>query len=198
MPGSGRESSMRPAARPITPLLLPRAFSLVELVIVVVIIGIIAAIAVPRLSNAATRAKGNALAQNLAVVREAIERYYAEHGRFPGYDPGTGTRDDDYFVDQILLFTDETGNTSETYGYPHVFGPYLRKPFPANPFNDLRTVYVKAAPTDADPEEDAAGWVAVLSTGDFGINAEEFDLAELETGSYTATEMYGGARSPGG
>jgi len=164
----------------------------VELVIVVVIIGIIAALAVPRISNAANRAKASALVQNLAVVRKAIERYYAEHGRFPGYDPATGTRDDDYFVDQLLLFTDEAGNTSDTYGHPHVYGPYLRKPFPANPFNDLRTVYVKAVAGDAGPELDAAGWVAVLATGEFGVNATSEDLEEL------ANLILGGGVAEGG
>ena len=189
---------MRPGVRCGSALKSHRAFSLVELVVVVVIVGIIAAIAVPRMSGAATQAKMNALEQNLAVVREAIDHYYAEHNRFPGYDPSSGTRDDDYFVDQLLLFTDEAGKTSDTYGHPYVYGPYLRKPFPANPFNDLRTVYVKAVPSDANPAEDAAGWVAVLSTGDFGINAEESELAQLGASTENVKEMYGGAKVTGG
>ena len=50
-----------------------RAFSLVELVIVLVIIGIVAAIAVPRITRGATRASAVALRSDLATLRNAIE-----------------------------------------------------------------------------------------------------------------------------
>ena len=59
-------------------------FSLLELVIVVVIIGIIAAIAIPRMSRGAAGASDSALSGNLAVIRNAIDMYAAEHsGSFP-------------------------------------------------------------------------------------------------------------------
>jgi prepilin-type N-terminal cleavage/methylation domain-containing protein len=57
-----------------------RGFSLIELVIVVVIIGIIAAIAIPRMSRGASAARDGALTQDLNVLRSAIELYQAEHG----------------------------------------------------------------------------------------------------------------------
>ena len=56
-----------------------RAFSLVELVIVVVIMGIIAAIAVPRMSNSAENAAKNAVIGNQAALQTAIDLYTAEH-----------------------------------------------------------------------------------------------------------------------
>ena len=60
-----------------------KGFSLIELVIVVVIIGIIAAIAIPKMSKGAAGAGDSALQGNLAVLRNAIELYNSEHGKFP-------------------------------------------------------------------------------------------------------------------
>ncbi len=59
------------------------AFSLTELVIVVVIVGTIAAIAVPRLSRAVNSTQEKAVAHDLHQLIEAAERYKAEHGGYP-------------------------------------------------------------------------------------------------------------------
>ena len=134
------------------------AFSLVELVIVVVIIGVIASIAVPRMSSAAANAEANALEATLAGVRKAIDLYYAEHGKYPGYAPATGLRNDENFVKQLLMYTDESGNMNAAPSTTFRFGPYLRKPFPKNPTNGLSTVFVKAAPGEATPAADTCGW----------------------------------------
>lgn len=155
------------------------AFSLVELVIVVTIIGIVASIAVPRLSTVAASSKANALQASLASVRKAIDIYYAEHGRYPGYDPSNGSPSGSKFVDQLMKFTDEAGNPSDTLGGAFVYGPYLRPPFPKNPANDLATVFVKATPAVADPANGAAGWVAVLSHGYFGVHATDVELERI-------------------
>ena len=56
-----------------------RGFSLIELVIVVVIMGIIAAIAIPRMSRGAAGAQDSATKANLAMLENAIELYAVEH-----------------------------------------------------------------------------------------------------------------------
>lgn len=155
------------------------AFSLVELVMVVTIIGIIAAIAVPRMSQASSRAAANALQATLANVRKTIDCYYAEHGKYPGYTPGTTTPDNDAFVRQLTMYTNAAGQWNATYGNPYLYGPYLRQPFPKNPTNNLDTVNVKATPSDADPADGSVGWVAVLSHGYFGISATDTGLDEI-------------------
>ncbi len=154
------------------------AFSLVELVIVVTIIGILAAIAVPRVSSASGSANANALDANLTNVRKAIDIYYAEHGSYPGYSPGTTTPNNAAFVTQLTEYSDSAGNTSATYGSPYVYGPYLRSPFPTNPTNMLNTVAVKATPGTASPVPGSVGWVAVLSTGAFSLSASDADLID--------------------
>lgn len=154
-------------------------FSLVELVIVVVIIGIIAAIAVPRISRGAAAASANSLEATLTNVRKAIDIYFAEHGAYPGYIPGTNTPDGDRFKAQLTMYSDADGNTNATKSTVYKFGPYLRAPFPVNKSNNLDTVHVKANAADGNPSEGTVGWVAVLSNGDFGISATSDDLEDL-------------------
>ena len=153
-----------------------RAFTLVELVMVVTIIGIVAAIAVPRMSNASASANANALQMTLTNVRKAIDCYYAEHSKYPGYDPTTEAANGAEFVKQLLMYSDAKGRTQATYGGGYVYGPYLRAPFPTNPTNSLKTVHVKANPGAANPADGSVGWVAVLSNGDFGISATDAAL----------------------
>jgi prepilin-type N-terminal cleavage/methylation domain-containing protein len=155
------------------------AFTLVELVIVVTILGMVAAIAVPRVTTAGMRASANALELTLTNVRKAVDVYFAEHGRFPGYAPGTGAPSGTDFVNQLTMYSNRAGNTSATYGGGFVFGPYLRAPFPKNPANKLSTVHVKATRGAPDPASGSAGWVAVLATGDFGIHATDADLDDV-------------------
>ncbi len=155
-----------------------RAFSLVELVIVVVIIGIIAAIAAPRFSSAISSAVGTSVESNIATVTRAMAIYEAEHGKYPGYNPSSGSPENAMFPRQLMEFSDQNGNVSTTYGSPYIFGPYLRPPFPTNPLNDLDTVRVILTPT-SPVIAGSSGWVAVLSTGEFGINATAADLAEI-------------------
>jgi general secretion pathway protein G len=66
------------------------AFTLIELVVVVMIIGIIAAIAVPKMINLAGSATDNSAAQTLSVLRSAIETYASQNqGTYPGTSQAT-------------------------------------------------------------------------------------------------------------
>jgi len=152
------------------------AFSLVEVTMVVVILGIIAAIAAPRVSKAGKNAQRDAVESTLTTVRRAMDLYFAEHGRFPGYNPANGTPSNAAFPRQLMEYTDIDGFPNAVYSPPFVYGPYVRAPFPKNPFNDLSTVGVIATQGSARPAPNTTGWIAVLSTGAFALNTTDADL----------------------
>lgn len=54
-------------------------FTLIELMIVITIIGILASISLPMYRNATLKAKEAALQENLFVMRDAIDKYYADN-----------------------------------------------------------------------------------------------------------------------
>ncbi len=152
------------------------AFSLVELVMVIAIIAVLGAIAVPRLTKASQRAQANALQATLTNVRKAIDRYYAEHSRYPGYDPNAGSPDGVQFVDQLTLYTNAKGETSSTRDSDFKFGPYLSKPFPTSPVNDLNTVHARKLQGGAVPQG-TTGWHTCLENGSFGLNATTVEVS---------------------
>jgi len=58
-------------------------FTLLELIIVVAIVGILAAIAVPNLIQRPRRAKEAVLRNNLFTIRDVIDQYYGDKGHYP-------------------------------------------------------------------------------------------------------------------
>lgn len=57
-----------------------RGFTLIELIVVIAILGILAAIAVPRVTTSLSNAKANADIANAQIIGQAAERYYIETG----------------------------------------------------------------------------------------------------------------------
>lgn len=139
---------------------MKKAFSLVELMIVVAILGIVAAIVFPEFQNYVQTAKEAAAKDNLRILREAIQRYAAEHnGIPPGYFDGTSG--ELLFHVQLIYSTNAEGQSS---GSPattetHPLGPYLSQ-LPRNPFNDMDSVNVLADGTDFPVSADGSfGWI---------------------------------------
>jgi general secretion pathway protein G len=60
-----------------------RGFTLIELLVVLAIIGVLLAIAAPRYFSSVDRSKDAVLRSNLHQMREAIQQYYADKGKYP-------------------------------------------------------------------------------------------------------------------
>ena len=133
-----------------------RGFSLLELVIVVVIIGIIAAIAIPRMSRGSAGATDSAIPGDLAVLRNAIDLYAAEHG---GTTPTEGG-----VVNQLTQYTDAAGDAQVGKDGTHIYGPYIRKVPP------LPVGAKKGATGIAAADGAGIGWIYTAATGDIRTN----------------------------
>jgi prepilin-type N-terminal cleavage/methylation domain-containing protein len=93
-------------------------FSLIELVIVVVIIAIIGAIAIPKMSRGAAGANDSAVVQDLTTMRSALDLFATEHGGT--YPTAAG------LLPQMTTYTDINGNTNATKTTTFIYGPYLK------------------------------------------------------------------------
>jgi prepilin-type N-terminal cleavage/methylation domain-containing protein len=133
-----------------------RGFTLLELLMVVAILGVIAAIALPRIGSHSEEAKESALAQNVTIMTEAIERYRLAHNNtYPGTISATTNWAN--FVKHMTQTTDKNGNLGGEYG------PYLRTGIPPNPLNGSKK---GAVWTVAEPIDDTLGWLYNPETGE--------------------------------
>jgi prepilin-type N-terminal cleavage/methylation domain-containing protein len=74
-----------------------RAFSLMELLAVVTILGVIAAVIVPRVIGGTDKAKEKTCYHNCAEINIAVEQYYLHTGSWPANDLSDIGADPDYF-----------------------------------------------------------------------------------------------------
>jgi prepilin-type N-terminal cleavage/methylation domain-containing protein len=171
---------MRPAAR--ERKRVRRGVNLVEVLLVVIILGIVASIAIPRASRGSRVTGDTELMNCLVILRTAIEAYAADHeGRFPGANPDRTAGDSDLFAEQLTKFTSATGEVSEMRNSTHEFGPYIRRGIPAVPVGarkgEWHVVYdIDNLMPKVDPGK-PAGWIYNPLTGDIIANAEGMDEA---------------------
>jgi len=144
-------------------------FSLVELVIVIVIVGLLAAIAIPRFSRGAAGAADSALSGDLAVLRNAIEMYAAEHG---GMYP-----DADAIEAQLTTYSDLSGTTNAAPTAAFEYGPYLHAlpNLKAGTYVGSKLVgEVTVTPAAEVVTDPGTGWLYNETTGQIWANETSF------------------------
>jgi len=141
-------------------------FTLVEILIVVVILGILAAIVIPQFTEASTEAKTSSLCTDLQTMRSQIELYKIQHN--DALPAATGDTEAD-FARRMTTQTDITGAVGSDYG------PYIQK-IPTNQFSDSNDVVLGTA--DPAAVDSTKGWYFNTSPGAFHAcdTAEHVDL----------------------
>ena len=145
------------------------AFTLIEMLIVIVILGILAMVIIPQISTSTDDAKLSTLQTNLNAMRNAVELYYAQHNSsYPGAQLGGATSATEAFVQQLTRYTDVDGNISNVKDATFKYGPYIKGgELPTNPFNELNTVMVDTVQNDITVRASDAttGWMFYTITG---------------------------------
>ncbi|MHC4684176.1 MAG: type II secretion system protein [Planctomycetota bacterium] len=137
-------------------------FTLVEILIVVVILGILAAIVIPQFTDAAMEAKESRVRTELQTMRSQIELYKVQHNDFLPGNAGTG-------YTAVSFTAALTGQTDVNGESGTDFGPYMQS-LPTNPFNNSSGVEEAAVDQTTGDATDATGWWFNNVTGAFGAN----------------------------
>lgn len=168
---------------------LQHGFTLVELLIVVIILAILAAIVVPQFANTTQDANMSALDSNLSNVRSSLDLYAQQHnGSYPGSvassggtcggTAGTGALNTEAaLLDQLAFYTNSSGQacTTRSDGAANAnafpFGPYLKKrELPMNPITNIRLLVMVNAGNLSMTATDTDGWMYDNVTGKFIAN----------------------------
>ena len=150
-----------------------KGFTLVELILVITILGILAALVMPTFQGNIATAKESAAKSDLMALRTQIELYKMQHKQYPpGYANGAGTSVDTLVL-QLVGTTTVTGLASPDTvpANPFLYGPYMKK-IPPNPFNKLATIaYVDVGTAfSAVVDGTSSGWLYKKETAEIVMN----------------------------
>ncbi|MHC4843054.1 MAG: type IV pilin protein [Planctomycetota bacterium] len=143
-----------------------KGFTLVEILIVVVILGILAAIVIPQFTDASTEAKISSLRSDLQMMRSQIELYKVQHNDDLPHTAAGG------LVAALTGITNQYGVTVAA-GTDGAVGPYMQD-IPTNPFVDLNADVIDDVAA-ANPANGATGWWYSVANGEIRANSDQAD-----------------------
>jgi len=108
-----------------------RAFSLIELLLVLVILAVLAGIIVPRFAKRSEQARVTAAQTDIAMLETALDLFETDNGRYPTTQEGL----------QVLL--------TKPGSAPDWRGPYIKKGMPSDPWGNA---YIYACPGANNPD----------------------------------------------
>lgn len=160
----------------------PRAqqgFTLVELLIVVIILAILAAIIVPQFTAATDDATQSAYDTNLANLRASVDLYRQQHSAYPGAVPSSGgtcpggsaavngVAGDAAFIAQLRSYTNAAGQACTGTDATFKYGPYLKEDLPVNPLGTSNALTVVNTGILGLTSGGTGGWRFDSVTGEF-------------------------------
>lgn len=140
-------------------------FTLVEILLIVIILGILTAIVVPQFSMASEEQKTSYLINEMQNVRMQIGLYKSQHNSALPTAGGLS------FIDAMTKYTYADGTLANPQSQgPGVFGPYLQQ-LPKNPFIiDNATAAKITTGTELPNGNGSSGWYFNTSSGEFNAN----------------------------
>lgn len=131
-----------------------KAFTLIELIVVIVVLAILSGVAIPKYFDYTAKAKEAATKGTLGAVRAGIANYYANQ-----------------------LVTTGTG-AYPTLAQLEAVGTVMQEPIPANPYNSSNDVAAATYNSSAPPTSGASGWNYDAATGKFWANTDSTSVNE--------------------
>lgn len=156
-----------------------RGFTLVELLIVVIILAILAAIIIPQFSAATDDATQSAYDTNIANIRSAVDLYRQQHNAYPGAAISgggscpagsaavTGAVGQAAFLAQLRNYTNTAGQACTGTDATFKYGPYLGNDLPVNPLGTVNTTTVVTTGILGLASGSTGGWRFDSVTGEF-------------------------------
>ena len=138
------------------------AFTLVELMIVIIILGILATVIIALFSNSSRDAAATSLKDDLRSMRSSLQLYAAQHTTYPSVAN---------FEAQMTEYTDASGNTSPSASSSYPFGPYIQR-MPVMPIGTHRGLTTVTGPTYTA----GFGWLYDPGTGYIKANLPDTDV----------------------
>jgi len=128
-------------------------FTLIEILVVVVILGVLAAIVIPQFTSAANESRDSSIKMSVNRINQQIEIYQQQHD---GNRPTLAN-----FEAQLTQASNASGQTAAVGTSGYALGPYIRE-LPINPKTGTSTV--------SDGAYGSSAWYYDETTGEFRAN----------------------------